>query len=117
MITRIVPQLEEEQDELSKDITLEAWLEKKGTIVTKEDAERGTELVPRNMIQFEFDWSVLTNKTVLAAQCVACGLEGHLASSCPEEMLPQLQELPNLPSPYLDMLSTIITLVSIGVFI
>ena len=98
---------QEEQDEVSKVITLESWLEKKGTVLTKADAERGCGLVPRNMIQFKFDGPTLTNNTVLEAQCVACGLEGHLASSCPEEILPQLSPLRPLPRPYQNLLTDI----------
>ena len=68
-------------------------------MLSKADAERGCGLVPRNMIQFKFDGPTLTNHTVLEAQCVACGLEGHLASSCPEEILPQLSPLRPLRAP------------------
>ena len=97
----------EQQDEVSKDITLETWLEKKGTVVTREDASRGCALVPRNMIQFRFDGLTLTNHTVLEAQCVACGGEGHRATSCPEEILPQLAPLRSLPRPYQNLLTDI----------
>ena len=103
----VVVEEEQEQDEVSKVITLESWLEKKGTVVTRADAERGCSLVPRNMIQFRFDGPTLTNHTVLEAQCVACGQEGHLASSCPEEILPQLSPLRALPRPYQNLLTDI----------
>ena len=103
----VVEEDQEEQDEVSKVITLESWLEKKGTVLTKADAERGCGLVPRNMIQFQFHGPTLTNHTVLEAQCVACGQEGHLASSCPEEILPPLSPLHPLPRPYQTLLTDI----------
>lgn len=105
VITRIVSDVEEEPEDLPRDITLEFWLEKKGTVVTKADAVRGSELVPRNMIQFEFSCSDLTSGSVLAAQCVACSQEGHLATSCPQETLPPLSRLPPLQRRYQSLLT------------
>ena len=97
-----------QEDDISlSDWTLESWLSRKGTIVTEREAIKATELVPRNMLNFRFDQEILTNGTVLALQCVVCGHEGHLASSCPEEQLPELSELPPIPPPYLKMLSNI----------
>ena len=101
-----------------------------------EEAVRVTELVPRNMTQFRFEQEILTNGSVVAVQCVVCGQvghacttsdnsnnshdvkprdessmsmfqEGHLASSCPEEQLPELAALAPLPQPYLKMLSQV----------
>ena len=108
LITRIVSEEEgQERVDLAKDITLESWLEKKGTVLTQADGEVGALLVPRNMIQFEFSSSVLLSGAVLAPYCVICGREGQVASSCPEETLPPLAPLPPLTRQYEGLLSKI----------
>ena len=108
VITRILPQDSEQQEPVPiSDWTLESWLAKKGTEVTRGEAVTATELVPRNMVAFKFDQEILTAGTVLALQCVMCGKEGHLVASCPEEQLPVLPELAHIPAPYLKMLSAV----------
>ena len=98
----------QDRDKMSfSDWTLESWLAKKGTIISREDTFIATELVPRNMLNFQFSQDILTCGKVLELPCVLCGQEGHLASSCPEEQLPELLELPPIPPPYLMMLSNV----------
>ena len=112
VITRIIPRESREcvggdTDIRVSDWTLESWLAAKGTVVTEQEATTAAILVPRNMLSFRFDQGILTNGHVLALQCVACGHEGHLASSCPEEQLPELPPLPTIPPGYLKMLSAV----------
>ena len=45
--------------------------------------------------------------TVPAVQCLVCGLEGHLPSSCPEEQLPPLTQLPQLTNLYLRLIDSV----------
>jgi len=87
--------------------TLESWLAKKGTVLSENEAITATALVPRNMLNFSFDQTLLTNGTVPAVQCLVCGVEGHLPSSCPEEQLPPLTQLPQLTNLYLRLIDSV----------
>jgi len=110
IITRIkVKQgLEDAVEDVSlSDWTLESWLAKKGTVLTEQEAVAATALVPRNMLNFSFNQTLLTNGTVPAVQCLVCGAEGHLPSSCPEEQLPPLTKLPHLSHLYLKLLDSV----------
>jgi len=99
---------EDDQDEVSlSDWTLESWLAKKGTVLTEKEAVMATALVPRNMLNFSFNQTLLTNGTVPAVQCLVCGVEGHLPSSCPEEQLPPLTQLPQLSHLYIRLLDSV----------
>jgi len=99
---------EEDQEEVSlSDWTLESWLAKKGTVLTEKEAQMATALVPRNMLNFSFNQTLLTNGTVPAVQCLVCGVEGHLPSSCPEEQLPPLTQLPQLSHLYIRLLDSV----------
>jgi len=99
---------EEVEDEVSlSDWTLESWLAKKGTVLTEKEAVMATALVPRNMLNFSFNQTLLTNGTVPAVQCLVCGVEGHLPSSCPEEQLPPLTQLPQLNHLYVRLLDSV----------
>jgi len=99
---------DETEDDLSlSDWTLESWLAKKGTILTEKEANSATALVPRNMLNFSFDQTLLTNGTVPAVQCLVCGVEGHLPSSCPEEQLPPLTQLPQLNPMYTRLIDSV----------
>jgi len=110
IITRIkVKQgLEDSVEDVSlSDWTLESWLAKKGTVLTEQEAVAATALVPRNMLNFSFNQTLLTNGTVPAVQCLVCGAEGHLPSSCPEEQLPPLTKLPHLSHLYIKLLDSV----------
>eukprot|EP00092_Neocalanus_flemingeri_P032761 GFUD01035632.1.p1 GENE.GFUD01035632.1~~GFUD01035632.1.p1 ORF type:complete len:1660 (-),score=542.26 GFUD01035632.1:232-5211(-) len=99
---------DEPEDDVSlSDWTLESWLAKKGTTLTEKEAISATALVPRNMLNFSFDQTLLTNGTVPAIQCLVCGVEGHLPSSCPEEQLPPLTQLPHLTGPYQRLIDSV----------
>jgi len=99
---------EESDDDVSlSDWTLESWLANKGTVLTEKDASTATALVPRNMLNFSFDQTLLTNGTVPAVQCLVCGAEGHLPSSCPEEQLPPLTQLPQLSNIYVRLIDSV----------
>jgi len=99
---------EDDEDEVSlSDWTLESWLAKKGTVLTEKEAAKATALVPRNMLNFSFNQTLLTNGTVPAVQCLVCGVEGHLPSSCPEEQLPPLTQLPQLSHLYIRLLDSV----------
>eukprot|EP00092_Neocalanus_flemingeri_P000521 GFUD01000553.1.p1 GENE.GFUD01000553.1~~GFUD01000553.1.p1 ORF type:complete len:1415 (-),score=480.00 GFUD01000553.1:1102-5346(-) len=99
---------DEPEDDVSlSDWTLESWLAKKGTTLTEKEAISATALVPRNMLNFSFDQTLLTNGTVPAIQCLVCGVEGHLPSSCPEEQLPPLAQLPHLTGPYQRLIDSV----------
>jgi terminal uridylyltransferase len=116
IVTRILltsPGDEGAEDEVSlSDWTLESWLAKKGTVLSEKEASMATALVPRNMLNFTFNQSLLTNGTVPAVQCLVCGVEGHLPSSCPEEQLPPLAQLPQLPHPYVRLLDSVCEMVA-----
>jgi len=116
IVTRIMlvnPGDEDAEDEVSlSDWTLESWLAKKGTVLSEKEAIMATALVPRNMLNFTFNQSLLTNGTVPAVQCLVCGVEGHLPSSCPEEQLPPLTQLPHLPHPYVRLLDSVCEMVA-----
>jgi len=99
---------EETEDEVSlSDWTLESWLAKKGTVLSEKEAVMATALVPRNMVNFSFNQTLLTNGSVPAVQCLVCGVEGHLPSSCPEEQLPPLTQLPQLTNLYLRLIDSV----------
>ena len=74
--------------------SLEAFIEKNGTEVTPKQAQQVEELVPKNMIVFNFIPSVLTGGQYPPLICTVCGNEGHLQNMCPDEKIPLLLPLP-----------------------
>lgn len=76
--------------------TFEAYAQRIGTELTPKQAQRITELVPKNMILFKFDGDILTAGQSPILVCTVCGNDGHLQSNCPDEKLPPLLPLPML---------------------
>ena len=79
---------------MGQDETLEVFIKKYGTELSPSQAQRVTELVPKNMIVFKFDLMLLTGGQTPAIICTVCGLEGHLQNVCPDERIPPLKPLP-----------------------
>ena len=59
------------------------------------------------MVTFSFSANHLTDGTVPAVLCAVCSAEGHVTSSCPEEQLPPLIQLPSLRQDYVRVLDRI----------
>ncbi|XP_059090184.1 terminal uridylyltransferase 7-like [Tigriopus californicus] len=88
------------EGEMDSPDTLESFLSVYGRELTPKQAKVVTELVPKNMISFQFDWNILTRGQAPALVCNVCGNEGHLQNNCPEEQIPDPVELPPLPKQY-----------------
>jgi hypothetical protein len=74
--------------------TFESFASRIGTELTPKQAQRVTELVPKNMIMFLFNGDILTAGQHPIFICTVCGNEGHLQSDCPDEKMPALIPLP-----------------------
>ena len=85
--------------------SFEAFSQRVGTALTPKQAQKITELVPKNMISFLFNGDILTAGQNLILVCTVCGNEGHLQNKCPDEQLPPLKPLPNLSRGYVEMLN------------
>ena len=59
------------------------------------------------MVSFVFSAAHLTDGSVPAVLCAVCSAEGHVTSSCPEEKLPPLLQLPQLRDAYIRALDRI----------
>ena len=86
--------LDSDSTPTDSDETLEVFIKKYGTELSPRQAQQVTELVPKNMIVFKFDSSLLTGGQSPAIICTVCGLEGHLQNICPDEQIPLLTPLP-----------------------
>ena len=80
--------------------TFDSFTRKVGRELTPKQAQRVTDLVPKNMILFQFDAGIFTAGQSPGFVCSVCGSEGHLQSGCPEERLPPARPLPPLPPAY-----------------
>ncbi len=80
--------------------TFESFVQRFGTELTPRQAQKVTELVPKNMIVFRFDGDILTMGQQPVFVCSVCGNDGHLQTSCPEEELPPIRVLPPLEGFY-----------------
>ena len=58
--------------------SFEAFAQRVGTALTPKQAQRITELVPKNMISFKFNDYILTAGQSPILVCTVCGNEGHL---------------------------------------
>ena len=88
------PEINNEVALIASDDTLEAFIKKHGTELSPKQAQQVEELVPKNMIVFTFNPSLLTGGQFPALICTVCGLEGHLQNVCPDEKIPPLMPLP-----------------------
>ena len=85
--------------------SFEAFAQRAGTALTPKQAQKITELVPKNMIYFNFDGDILTAGQSPILVCTVCGNEGHLQTKCPDEQLPEIKERPALSKAYIEMLN------------
>ena len=101
--------LDDETDVPLPGETFEAFAARMGSELTPKQAQRITELVPKNMILFKFDGDILTAGQAPIVICSVCGQEGHLQNKCPDEQLPPIVDLPRLPpdSKYIHLLNDI----------
>ena len=101
--------LDDETDVPMHGETFEAFAARMGSELTPKQAQRITELVPKNMILFKFDGDILTAGQAPIVICSVCGTEGHLQNKCPDEQLPPIVELPRLPpeSKYIHLLNDV----------
>ena len=84
--------------------TFETYAQRIGTELTPKQAQRITELVPKNMILFKFDGDILRAGQSPILVCSVCNNEGHLQKDCPEEQLPPLKPLPKLDPNYVKLI-------------
>ena len=82
--------LDDETDVPMHGETFEAFAARMGSELTPKQAQRITELVPKNMILFKFDGDILTAGQAPIVICSVCGQEGHLQNKCPDEQLPPI---------------------------
>ena len=70
---------EDEDDDLpNTGESFEAFAQRVGTALTPKQAQRITELVPKNMILFKFNDDIFTAGQSPILVCTVCGNEGHL---------------------------------------
>ena len=93
---------EDEEDMPRSGETFETYAQRIGTELTPKQAQRITELVPKNMILFKFDGDILTAGQSPILVCSVCNNEGHLQKDCPEEQLPPLKPLPRFAKYYIE---------------
>ena len=98
---------EDEEDLPRAGESFEIYAQRIGTELTPKQAQKVTELVPKNMILFKFDGDILTAGQTPILVCSVCNNEGHLQKDCPEEQLPPLRPLPRLDPNYVKMLDHI----------
>ena len=91
---------EEAGGDLGVSETFDSFTRKVGRELTPKQAQRVTDLVPKNMILFQFDAGIFTAGQSPGFVCSVCGSEGHLQSNCPEERLPPARPLPHLAPAY-----------------
>ncbi len=104
------PSSEDEDD--SEDLpnpgeAFEMFAKRVGTELTPKQAKKITELVPKNMIHFEFNGYILTAGQSPIMICSVCGCEGHLQNKCPDEQLPVIRPLPDRNPGYMSMLNKV----------
>ena len=76
--------------------------------MTPKQAQKITDLVPKNMISFMFNNDILTAGQSPILVCTVCSNEGHLQNKCPDEQLPPLKPLPRSYDPrYVNMLNRV----------
>ena len=95
---------EDEEDLPRSGETFETYAQRIGTELTPKQAQRITELVPKNMILFKFDGDILRAGQSPILVCSVCSNEGHLQKDCPEEQLPPLKPLPKLDPNYVKLI-------------
>ena len=69
--------LDDENDVPMPGETFEAFAQRMGSELTPKQAQRITELVPKNMILFKFDGDILTAGQAPIVICSVCGNEGN----------------------------------------
>jgi len=102
VLEKILPPTERPGEEKDKEpaASLDSWIASHSTNLTLQEYAQVTELVPRNMVNYDMVKACQGGPAPLL-KCPTCNAEGHKQKECPEEQLPARLHLPPLDTHYL----------------